>query len=386
MPRRLVILGSTGSIGVQALDVVSRSSEELTVVALSAADAWEPLLAQARAHGVKRIALADRDAAARCAEAWTDGEVLAGPDGLVELIAESDCDLVLNAIVGSAGLVPSVATLGEGIDLALANKESLVVGGELVTALAQATGATIIPVDSEHSALHQLLGAERPGTVDRLILTASGGPFRGRTAAQLQGVTVAQALAHPTWEMGGKITIDSATLMNKGLELIEAHHLFGTPYERIDVVVHPQSIVHSLIQLCDGATLAHLGYPDMRVPISYALHLPERVDVPVAPLDLIALGSLTFEPADEDTFACLRLARAAARAGGTAPCTLNAANEVAVHAFLGGRMGFLQIAAVIEETLNRLPAERVHSFDSLAEADGQARRVAAELVGARAAA
>ena len=217
--------------------------------------------------------------------------MLAGPDGLVRLITECECDLVLNAIVGSAGLVPTVATLGEGIDLALANKESLVVGGELVRQLAEATGAAIIPVDSEHSALHQLLASERPGTVDRLILTASGGPFRGRSAAELEDVTVEQALAHPTWAMGGKITIDSATLMNKGLELIEAHHLFGTPYEQIDVVVHPQSIIHSLIQLCDGATLAHLGYPDMRVPISYALHYPERVDVPVRPLDLVELGS-----------------------------------------------------------------------------------------------
>ena len=234
----------------------------------------------------------------RCAaESWTDGEVLAGPDGLVRLITECECDMVLNAIVGSAGLVPTVAALGEGIDLALANKESLVVGGELVTPLAEATGAAIIPVDSEHSALHQLLASERPGTVDRLILTASGGPFRGRSASELEDVTVEQALAHPTWEMGGKITIDSATLMNKGLELIEAHHLFGTPYEQIDVVVHPQSIIHSLVQLCDGATLAHLGYPDMRVPISYALHYPERVDVPVRPLDLVELGSLTFEPA-----------------------------------------------------------------------------------------
>ena len=200
--------------------------------------------------------------------------MLAGPDGLVRLITECDCDMVLNAIVGSAGLVPTVAALGEGIDLALANKESLVVGGELVTQLAEATGAAIIPVDSEHSALHQLLASERPGTVDRLILTASGGPFRGRSASELEEVTVEQALAHPTWEMGGKITIDSATLMNKGLELIEAHHLFGMPYEQIDVVVHPQSIIHSLVQLCDGATLAHLGYPDMRVPISYALHYP----------------------------------------------------------------------------------------------------------------
>jgi 1-deoxy-D-xylulose-5-phosphate reductoisomerase len=334
-------------------------------------------------HGVRRIALADADAAARAAEAWTDGDVHGGPDGLVRLITESGADLVLNAIVGSAGLVPTVAALGEGIDLALANKESLVVGGELVTQLAEATGAAIIPVDSEHSALHQLLGAEPPGTVDRLILTASGGPFRGRSASELEDVTVEQALAHPTWDMGGKITIDSATLMNKGLELIEAHHLFGTPYEQIDVIVHPQSIVHSLIQLCDGAMLAHLGHPDMRVPISYALHHPERVDVPVKPLDLAALGSLTFETVDEQTFACLRLAREAAIAGGTAPCSLNAANEVAVHAFLGRRLRFLDIAAVIEETLTQLPARRVHSFDSLAQADAEARSAAADLVTSR---
>ncbi len=380
--RRLVILGSTGSIGVQALDVVSRS-DSLEVVALSAADAWEPLVEQAIRNGVKRIALADRDAAARAAEAWTGGEVLSGPEALVELITGTDCDLVLNAIVGSAGLLPTVATLGEGIDLALANKESLVVGGELVTQLAEATGAAIIPVDSEHSALHQLLAAEQPGTVDRLIITASGGPFRGRPAEDLHEVTVEQALAHPTWQMGGKITIDSATLMNKGLEVIEAHHLFGTPYEQIDVVVHPQSIIHSLIQLCDGATLAHLGYPDMRVPISYALHYPERTDVPVRPLDLAAVGSLTFEPVDDETFACLALAREAGRAGGTAPCTLNAANEVAVHAFLAGRLRFLDIAAVVAETLEQEGRHHVHSFDALAEADARARRIAGELVEAR---
>jgi 1-deoxy-D-xylulose-5-phosphate reductoisomerase len=383
--RSLAILGSTGSIGVQALDVLARADpEELRVVALTAGSDWRTLLEQAQAHGVERIALTDRDAAARAAEAWTGGEVLAGPDGLVQLITDCGCDIVLNAIVGSAGLVPTVATLGEGIDLALANKESLVVGGELVTQLAQATGATIIPVDSEHSALHQLLATERPGAVDKLILTASGGPFRGRTAAELEDVTVEQALAHPTWAMGGKITIDSATLMNKGLEVIEAHHLFGMPYECIDVLVHPQSIIHSLISLCDGASLAHLGYPDMRVPISYALHYPERVDVPVAPLDLAALGALTFEPVDEDTFGCLRLAREAARAGGTAPCTLNAANEIAVHAFLGGRLRFVDIAAVIEETLASLPAARVHSFEALGEADARARDVAAELVAERA--
>jgi 1-deoxy-D-xylulose-5-phosphate reductoisomerase len=387
VPRRLVILGSTGSIGVQALDVVTRDAgRELRVAGLSAGRAWEPLIEQARRFGVERIALADPDAAARAAEVWTEGQVLSGPDGLVRLITEGACDLVLNAIVGSAGLVPTVAALGEGIDLALANKESLVVGGELVTQLAEATGAAIIPVDSEHSAIHQLLAAERPGTVDKLILTASGGPFRGRSAAELADVSVEQALAHPTWEMGGKITIDSATLMNKGLELIEAHHLFGTPYEQIDVVVHPQSIIHSLIQLCDGATLAHLGYPDMRVPISYALHYPERVDVPVRPLDLVAQRALTFEPVDHDTFPCLRLAREAASAGGTAPCTLNAANEVAVHAFLNGRLQFLEIAAVIEETLGRLPARQLHSFEALGHADGEARRLAGELVELRAAA
>ncbi|HUJ35545.1 MAG TPA: 1-deoxy-D-xylulose-5-phosphate reductoisomerase [Solirubrobacteraceae bacterium] len=382
MPRRLAILGSTGSIGCQALDVVSHSPE-LTAVALSAASSWEPLIEQAREHGVRKVAVADPDAAARASEAWTDGEVLAGPDGVVRLITECECDLVLNAIVGSAGLLPTVATLAEGIDLALANKESLVVGGELVTALAQATGAAMIPVDSEHSALHQLLAAERPGTVDRLILTASGGPFCGLKREDLEQVTTEQALAHPTWAMGGKITIDSATLMNKGLELIEAHHLFGTPYEQIDIVVHRQSIVHSLIQLCDGATMAHLGYPDMRVPISYALHHPERVDVPVRPLDLVELGSLTFEPVDEQTFSCVRIARDAARAGGTATCTMNAANEIAVHAFLGGRLRFLDIAAVIEDTLERLPARPVHSFEALGEADAEARRVAGELVADR---
>jgi 1-deoxy-D-xylulose-5-phosphate reductoisomerase len=382
MPRRLLVLGSTGSIGTQALDIVERSAD-LELVGLSAQGSWELLVEQARKFGVGRIALVDADAGARAAEAWTGGEVLVGAQGLVELVVASGADLVLNALVGSAGLGPTVAALGEGIDLALANKESLVVGGELVTALSEATGAALIPVDSEHSALHQLLAGERPGTVDKLVLTASGGPFRGRSRAELEDVTVEQALQHPTWAMGGKITIDSATLMNKGLELIEAHHLFGVPYARIDVVVHPQSIIHSLIQLCDGASLAHLGYPDMRVPISYALHHPERVEVPVAPLDLPALGRLTFEAVDEEAFPTLRLARDAAEAGGTAPCVLNAANEIAVHAFLNGRLPFLGIPAVIEETLARLPAQPVRAFESLYEADHEARAVAGELIASR---
>ncbi|HWD70545.1 MAG TPA: 1-deoxy-D-xylulose-5-phosphate reductoisomerase [Solirubrobacteraceae bacterium] len=380
MARRLVILGSTGSIGKQALDVVAHSGGELELVALSAGRDWEQLLAQAERFGVKKIALADIGAAARASEAWTGGVVLAGPDGLVELVTGSECDMVLNAIVGSAGLLATVATLGEGVDLALANKESLVVGGELVNQLAEATGAQILPVDSEHSALHQLIAGERAGTVDRLLVTASGGPFRGRTSAELAAVTIEEALAHPTWSMGGKITIDSATLMNKGLEVIEAHHLFGTPYDQIEVVVHPQSIIHSLIQLCDGATLAHLGYPDMRVPIAYALHYPNRTEVPLPALDLPALGALTFEEPDLETFKCLRLARAAGIAGGTAPCTLNAANEVAVHAFLSGELPFLGVADVIEQTLEELPTRAVHSFDSLMDADLDARRVATGLI------
>jgi 1-deoxy-D-xylulose-5-phosphate reductoisomerase len=383
--KRLLILGSTGSIGTQALDVVGRASGEFEVVGLSAGTAHEDVIAQARAHGVKRVALSDPDAAARAAEAWTEGAVLAGPEGLVRLVAEADADLVLNAIVGSAGLGPTIVALTEGIDVALANKESLVVGGELVTALAEATGAQLIPVDSEHSALHQLIAGERAGTVERLVITASGGPFRGRSRAEMEDVTVEQALKHPTWAMGGKITIDSATLMNKGLEVIEAHHLFGTPYERIDVVVHPQSIVHAMVSLIDGATLAHLGHPDMRVPIAYALHHPERVDVPVPRLDLAQVGALTFEPPDLEAFPALRLARDAAKEGGTGPCVLNAANEVAVHAFLGGRLGFMGIPAVIEQTLERVPAVRVHAFESLYAADAEARAVAGELVGALAA-
>ena len=379
MARRLLILGSTGSIGTQALDIVARDPE-LEIVGLSAERSADALIEQARRFGVDRIALADADAGARAAEAWTDGEVLAGAEGLVRLVLESGADLVLNALVGSAGLGPTVATLGEGIDLALANKESLVVGGELVMALAEGTGAQILPVDSEHSALYQLLAGEQRGAVEKLVLTASGGPFRGRSRADLADVGVQDALAHPTWDMGGKITIDSATLMNKGLEVIEAHHLFGIGYERIDVVVHPQSIVHSMITLCDGAALAHLGHPDMRVPISYALHHPDRVDVPIRALDLAEVGALTFEPVDHEAFPALGLARAAAIAGGTAPCVLNAANEVAVHAFLGERLSFLGIAAVIEGTLERLPAAPVRAFESLYDADREARAVAAELV------
>ncbi len=377
--RRILIVGSTGSIGTQALDVIAHS-DALEVVGLAARANSRLLCEQAERFGVQRIALADPDAAARAAGLST-AEVLAGPEGLVELITESECDLVLNALVGSAGLGPTVAALGEGIDLALANKESLVVGGDLVMALAEATGARILPVDSEHSALAQLLAGEGPGAVDTLVLTASGGPFRGRT--DLSDIIPADALAHPTWDMGGKISIDSATLMNKGLEVIEAHHLFGMSYDRIDVIVHPQSIVHSLIHLADGASMAHLGYPDMRVPISWALHHPDRVDVPVRQLDLAELANLTFEAPDPETFACLRLAREAGEAGGTAPCVLNAANEIAVQAFLDERLSFAGIPEVIETVLDAIEPRPVGHFSDLYATDAEARERARETLAAR---
>jgi 1-deoxy-D-xylulose-5-phosphate reductoisomerase len=372
----VVILGATGSVGEQALEVVS-GSDELAAVGLAAGSNWERVVEQARDHGVPAVALGDPGAAEDAERAW-NGRVLAGDEGVRELIAASEPDLVLNAMVGSAGLGPTIVALTLGIDLALANKESLVVGGQLVTALAEATDARIIPVDSEHSALFQLVGGERPGHVERLVLTASGGPFRGRT--DLSGVTPDEALAHPTWEMGGRITVDCATLINKGFELIEAHHLFGFTYERIDVAVHPQSIVHALVHLNDGATLAHLGYPDMRVPISYALHFPERADVDVPTLDLAAVGELTFEAPDLRTFPCLRLAREAGEAGGTAPCVLNAADEVAVEAFLGGRLPFTAIADVIERTLEALPAATPGHFEDLYAVDAEARVRARELI------
>jgi 1-deoxy-D-xylulose-5-phosphate reductoisomerase len=283
----------------------------------------------------------------------------------------------LNAIVGIAGLGPTIAALSAGIDLALANKESLVVGGELVTTLAEATGAAIIPVDSEHSALYQLLQDQPAGTVARLVLTASGGPFRGRV--DFDGVTVSEALDHPTWNMGGRITVDSATLMNKGLEVIEAHHLFGVAYPLIDVVVHPQSIVHALVELTDGAQLAHLGLPDMRVPISYALHRPDRPPV-APPVNLAEIGELTFESPDTDTFRCLRLAREAGAAGGSAPCVLNAADEVAVEAFLAGELPFTGIPEVIAGVLEASDPQPFAHFEELFECDARSRALASQLV------
>src|SRR5215207_3117038 len=374
--KKVLVLGSTGSIGTQALEVIG-ASQELQAVGLAAGTAWEKTVEQAREHGVPVVALADEAAAESARGAWS-GRVLTGEEGVRELIASTEPDLVLNAIVGAAGLGSTIVALSEGIDVALANKESLVLGGELVMALAEATRARLLPVDSEHSALFQLIHGEAPGTVEKLVLTASGGPFRGRD--DLSGVSVDDALAHPTWRMGGRITIDSATLMNKGFEAIEAHHLFGVPYERIAVVVHPQSIVHALVDLNDGSSLAHLGLPDMRVPISYALHYPERADVDVPRLELAAAGELSFEEPDLETFSCLRLALEAGRAGGTAPCVLNAADEIAVAAFLDGRVGFAAIGELIERVLAEMPARPVTHFEDLFEVDAEARRRTEERV------
>ena len=374
--RTVALLGSTGSVGRQALQVCD-DDPELRVCALAAGSDAEGVLREAERLGVRTIALADR-AAAATARGRFSGRVLEGQDGVAQLAAESGADVVLNAVVGAAGLDATLAALEAGIDVALANKESLVAGGPLVReALARST-ARLLPVDSEHSALHQLLAGEEADAVEALIVTASGGPFRGRSLAELAEVTAEQALRHPTWTMGARITIDSATLMNKGLEIIEAHWLFGVPYERIEVVVHPQSIVHGLVRLRDGALLAHLGLPDMRVPIAYALAYPRRAAVAAPRLDLTSSPSLTFEPPDAETFRCLALARAAGLAGGLAPCALNAADEEAVAAFLGARCRFLDIPALVERALEACSGEPLSAREQVREADQAARATVRE--------
>ena len=371
--KRVALLGATGSVGRQALDVVD-GHDDLQLVALAAGSSDDELVACAQARGVGRIALADEAAASR-ARARFAGEVLGGAAGVARLAGESGADVVLNAVVGVAGLDATLAALAAGADVALANKESLVAGGPLVLAARDRSGAALIPVDSEHSALFQLLLGEEPGAIEGLVLTASGGPFRGLTRDELAHVTVEQALAHPTWQMGAKITIDSATLMNKGLELIEAHLLFAVPYERIEVVVHPQSMVHALVRLRDGALLAHLGMPDMRVPIAYALTYPERRALSGAPVDLTRPFALAFEPPDTEVFRCLALAREAGEAGGLAPCVLNAANEQAVEAFLAGRCAFSDIAALVADALDAAPREPLRERAQVSEADRAARDV-----------
>ncbi len=359
--KRVLILGCTGSIGVQALDVID-GAWDMACVGLACGTRVDAMRAQASSRGVAHTSAA------------VGGGSIAHTDDLGDLMDATAPDIVLNALVGAAGLPPTLAAIERGIPVALANKESLVAGGDLVAAARARSGAMLVPVDSEHSALFQLMEGVDPARVVRGVLTASGGPFRGRSASDLKAVTVADALTHPTWKMGAKVTIDSATMMNKGLEVIEAHHLFGLPYDRIEVVVHPQSIIHAMIRLDDGSLIVHMGPPDMRVPIGYALRWPEP---PPARAEMTLTGTtLTFEQPDEEAFPCLRLAREAGEAGGTAPTILNAANEEAVAAFLEGRIGFLDIAAAVARALQTVPVTAADSLDAVREADARGREAA----------
>ncbi|MGP8149214.1 MAG: 1-deoxy-D-xylulose-5-phosphate reductoisomerase [Acidimicrobiales bacterium] len=380
--RRVAVVGSTGSIGTQTLDVLRSAPDRFVVSALGAARSVDLLAAQAEEFHPGVVAIADSAFERRLAELLPAGiELRAGPGALSSLVETAD--VVLNAVVGFAGLGVTVVALREGRRLALANKESLVAGAPVVRRARSSPGAELVPVDSEHGAIHQCLACGRREAVARLVITASGGPFRGRTAADLTSVTVADALAHPTWQMGPKITIDSSTLMNKGLEVIEARELFDVDYDRIEVVVHPQSIVHSMVEFCDGTTIAQLSVPDMRLPIGYALGYPDRLAHPYGSLDFSAPVHLEFEPPDFMTFPCLRLAYEAGRAGGSAPAWLNAANEVAVAAFLGGRIPWAAIAEVVADTLEaHEPADLVQVEDVLA-ADALARVRAAGAVEVR---
>ena len=383
---RVALAGSTGSIGTQSLDVIEAESDRFELAAIGATGRQpEILIEQARRHRPKIVAVSETSAAAAIAAALPECEVRAGADALASLATEAD--VVVNGVVGFAGLSVTLATLQAGRRLALANKESLIAGGPVVQRARRTTGAELIPVDSEHGAIHQCLRAtDNPSRVERLLLTASGGPFRGRTAGDLANVTLAEALAHPTWSMGPKITIDSSTLMNKGLEVIEAHELFGNPagdagyglgYDEIDVVVHPQSIVHSMVEFTDASTIAQLSSPDMRLPIGYALAWPDRIATPFGRIDWSTLGRLDFEPPDLDTFVCLSLAYQAGRTGGTAPAWLNAANEVAVEAFLAGRIAWGDIASVISATLDQHDGAPASDADAVIAADSEARRIAA---------
>lgn len=379
--RSIALLGSTGSIGRQAVEVAG-ALPDIRITALAANSNGELLAEQARALGAKRAALSDREAAARFAPAFKEigVKLLAGPEGVVELVEEGEHDLVLNSIVGSAGLEPTLAALKKGTTLALANKESLVAGGTLVMETARASGAQVIPVDSEHSAIFQCMLGEEPSGVNRIILTASGGPFRERPLASLDAVTVQEALAHPTWNMGPKVTIDSATLMNKGFEVLEAHHLFSMPLERIDVVIHPQSVIHSMVEMVDGSVLAHLGVPDMRIPVQYSLTYPERAPSPAGSLSLVEYGKLTFEDVDPVRFPALRLAYDAGARGGTCPAAMNAANEEAVRAFLSGRIGYAGIATVVGEVVEHHEPLAGVTLDEIRDAEAIARRYAEEVM------
>jgi 1-deoxy-D-xylulose-5-phosphate reductoisomerase len=378
--KRILVLGSTGSIGKQALEVI-RETPGLEVAGLAAGTSHRLLVDQARDFGVRSVAILDENAAVGVMQELPGAGVCTGPGCIRGLIDAVDCDLVLNAVVGAAGLEATVATLEKGIDLALANKESLVVGGSLVMEMARNHNARILPVDSEHSAIFQCLQGQ-PHEIEHIFLTASGGPFFGRKREELENVTREDALNHPRWQMGTKISIDSATLMNKGLEIIEAHHLFEVDYNEIEVLVHPQSIVHSLARFADGSVLAQMGLPSMKLPIAYALNYPQRLPVVMPRLDLVAEQELTFFEPDFEAFPCLRIAIDAGKRGGGAPVAVNAANEVAVAAFLAGRIRFLEIATVVEKTLaameNNLPAS-LGALEEIVDLDEEARRRAETL-------
>ena len=385
MSRGISIFGSTGSVGKSTIDLIERTPDAWDVHALTANNDVATLAAQAIALRAKVAVVADPAAyaALKGALSGTGIEAAAGPQALCAA-AQLPADIVMAAIVGAAGLPPTLAAIDRGATIAVANKETLVCAGELVRARVAVSGAKLLPVDSEHNAIFQCFDHAAPARVARVILTASGGPFRTATQGAMRAATPAQACNHPVWSMGAKISVDSATLMNKGLELIEAFHLFPVTAEQLDVVVHPQSVVHSLVEYIDGSVLAQLGTPDMRTPIAYALAWPERMATPSARLDLAAIGRLDFEAPDHDRFPALGLAWAAMRAGGSAPCVLNAANEVAVAAFLAGRIGFLDIAAIVADTLAAMTAAPIRSLDEVIEVDGAARARAATLVAGRA--
>ncbi len=376
-PRRVTVLGSTGSVGRNTLDLISRNLDQFEVEALTANGQVERLAEQAKQVGARLAVVADESRYLDLKEALSGSgiEAAAGQAAVTEAAARPS-DWVMAAIVGAAGLAPTMAAVRRGAIVALANKETLVCAGPLMTTEVMRSQATLLPVDSEHNAIFQVLDAQRPAAVDRIVLTASGGPFRTLSREAMADVTPAQAVAHPNWDMGAKISVDSATMMNKGLEVIEAQHLFGIGPERIDVLVHPQSVIHSMVSYVDGSVLAQLGQPDMRTPIAYTLAWPERMAVPIDRLDLAAVGQLTFEEPDPVRFPTLRLAREALQAGGSAPTILNAANEIAVRAFLEGRIGFLDIAKVVEDTLLSLPASPLQSLEDVWSVDREARAVA----------
>ncbi|HCG98836.1 MAG: 1-deoxy-D-xylulose-5-phosphate reductoisomerase [Candidatus Aquicultor primus] len=379
--KNIVILGSSGSIGLQTIDIVKRYPEHFNVVGLSVHRNTDVLEAQIGEFRPKVVVVADEESAKSLkGKDLGDVEVMAGIAGLEELAAYPGADIVLNALVGSVGLRPTIATLKAGKVLALANKESMVAGGAIVNRTREETDAVILPVDSEHNALFQCIVGESEDEIEKLILTASGGPFRGRTREELGKVTVEEALAHPRWVMGPKITIDSATLMNKGLEVIEAHWLFRIPYERIEVVVHPQSIIHSMVEYTDGSIKAHLGRTDMRIPIQYTLSYPERLPSPVPPLSFIDVAQLTFEAPDYENFPCLKFAFEAAKAGGTYPAALNAANEEAVDAFLNKRIGYLDIPRVIRGVLDCHESGNDADLGIILEVEEWARRTAGGVI------